>query len=535
MSPPRQTLWGVAGMISVYLAAVVWVLLHRTDSNDGLVTVRIAHWQVEVGPSRGFAAVIKRFEALNLGIRVEQLIVPPGVYRQWLRANLAGEIAPEIVEYGVWLDGLSDVPVKYFEPLTHYLEQPNPYNEGTPLESLPWLETFTDELSEQRLNSPEPGQYFAITLTRGSLRLFCNRDLLREITGSDHIPETMIEFRKLCEKVGAFGATRERPLMPLAGSGFNARFLLGIYLAGATSKLRTELDRDGLLSLTSWRVLSSYQDKKWDFQRPEMKSALQLLAELQEQMRPGYLQLGRDEAAREFLRGDALFIFSGTWDATSLRKEAQFPISVGRCPQLTIDDPIVGPNVLGRIADGNNVTGFGLSLTKSGKHRREAVLFMQFLASYEGNKIFSEVSGWPPSVNEVPMQPEIAELLSPDDGFNNGTGFLNAGGSTRALLERNLHLLAGFDGGVERLAAALDEQMPGAVRADLQATARDAWLSAVPQDARIAALSLLIAGAADADSLELRRERLEAAQNQSEARGMLIDMQLQASRTKDFK
>ena len=60
-------------------------------------------------------------------------------------------------------------------------------------------------------------------------------------------------------------------------------------------------------------------------------------------------------------------------------------------------------------------------------------------------------------------------------------------------------------------------------------------LSAVPQDARIAALSLLIAGAADADSLELRRERLEAAQNQSEARGMLIDMQLQASRTKDFK
>ena len=85
------------------------------------------------------------------------------------------------------------------------------------------------------------------------------------------------------------------------------------------------------------------------------------------------------------------------------------------------------------------------------------------------------------------------------------------------------------------MAAALDEQMPGAVRADLQATARDAWLSAVPQDARIAALSLLIAGAADADSLELRRERLEAAQNQSEARGMLIDMQLQASRTNDFK
>ena len=103
------------------------------------------------------------------------------------------------------------------------------------------------------------------------------------------------------------------------------------------------------------------------------------------------------------------------------------------------------------------------------------------------------------------MRPEIAELLSPADGFNNGTGFLTGGGNTRALLERNLHLLMGFDGGPDRLAAALDEQMPGAVRADLQAATRDAWLSAVPQDARIAALGLLICGAVDADGLELRR------------------------------
>ena len=65
MRPTRQTLLGIAGMILLYLAAVVWVLLHRTDSNDELVTVRIAHWQVEVGPSRGFAAVIERFEALH--------------------------------------------------------------------------------------------------------------------------------------------------------------------------------------------------------------------------------------------------------------------------------------------------------------------------------------------------------------------------------------------------------------------------------------------------------------------------------------
>jgi len=521
----------LAVVASIYLGSVAWVLVHRPDSEDERVTVRIAHWQVEVGPSQGFAAVIKRFEELNPEIRVKQLIVPPVVYKQWLRANLAGEIAPEIVEYGVWLNGMTDVPVKYFQPLTEQLERPNPYNEGTPLESIPWLETFTDELSEQRLNSPEPGQYFAITLTRGSLRLFCNRELLREITGSEEIPKTMIEFRELCEKVATFGAARDRPLMPLAGSGFNAQFLMNTYLGGATSKLRVELDRDGLLSLRPLNILSSYREGRWSFQRPEIKAALQLLAELQQQMRPGYLQLGRDEAAREFLRGDALFIFSGTWDATSLRKEARFPISVGRCPQLTADDPVVGPNILGRFSDGSNTTGFGLSLTKSGQHRPEAIKFMQFLASYEGNSIFSEVSGWPPSVKEVPMRPEIAELLSPADGYSNGSGVFSGGGNCRALLERNLHLLARHDGGVDQLADALDEQMPAAVQADLQAAARDAWLSVLPQDSRIAALGLLLDGVDGAARVELRRERLEAGQTQSEARGMLIEVQLQSAQS----
>lgn len=513
-------------LVSIYLATVAWVLFHHTGSKDDTITVRVAHWQVEVGPSRGFAAVIERFEELNPGIQVVQMIVPPVVYKQWLRANLAGDIAPEIVEYGVWLNGMTDVPVKYFDPLTEFLEQPNPYNQGSPLESLPWLETFTDELSEQRLNSPEPGQYFAITLTRGSLRLFCNRELLREITGSDHIPETMMEFRRLYEQVAAYGVRQGRPLVPFAGSGFNAQFLLSTYLGGATSKLRPELDRDGLLGLTPLQILLSYREGLWSFQRPELKAGLQLLEELQLQMRPGYLQLGRDEAAREFLRGDALFIFSGTWDATGLRKEAQFPVSVGRCPQLTYDDPVVGPNVLGRFADGNNVTGFGLSLTKSGKNRPEAVKFMQFLTSYEGSRIFSEVSGWPPSVKEVPMRPEVAELISPDDGFNNGSGFFSGGGNNRALLERNLYFLSRTEGGVDELAAALDEQMPVAVQSDLEAAMRDAWLSVLPQDARIAAFGMLIGDTEAGDRAALRRERLEAGQNQSEARAMLIEQEL---------
>lgn len=513
--------------ILVYLLVVGWIFLRPERSFDPRVTVRIAHWQVEIGPSSGIAAVIRRYEALNPGVRIEQMIVPPPVYKQFLRTNLAGDNAPDIIEFGVWLDGLTDIPVRYFEPLTSYLNQVNPYNRGTPIANLAWYRTFADELYEQRLNSPEPGQYYAVTLTRGSMRLFCNRELLREITGSDHVPQTMMELRQLGAKVAAYAPAKERRIMLLAGSGFNAQFLLNGYFAAATSKLREELDREGFLALSAQQVLGSYLSGQWNFQRPDVVAALHLLAELHRQMRPGYMQLGRDEAAREFLHGDALFIFSGTWDATSLRKEAPFPLSALRCPQLTQDDPVVGKYVLGRFADGNDITMFGFYLNKRAKQRDEAIKFLQFLTSFQGNRLFSEVSGWPPSIKQVPMTAEVAELLSPADGYSNGAVFLTAGGSSRALLLRNLHLLSGPTGSVEKLAAALDRELPVAARADLHAIARDSWLTALPQDARIAALGLGISALAETDALRLRQERIEAAQNLSEARAMLIDQQLQ--------
>ena len=162
--------WGLLLFALAYIFACYWVFTKSTPlSNDREITIRIAHWQIELGPPDGIQAAIDRYMELNPNVEVKQVLVPGTVYRQWMRANFAGNSAPDIVEYGAWLDGLADLPVRYFDPLTEDLMEPNPYNEGTVLEGMPWLETFTDELMEQRLNSPEPGQYYAATLTRGSL------------------------------------------------------------------------------------------------------------------------------------------------------------------------------------------------------------------------------------------------------------------------------------------------------------------------------------------------------------------------------
>ncbi len=70
-------------------------------------------------------------------MKVEQVLVPERVYRQWVRSNLTGGTGPDLIEYGVWLDGLTDIPARYFEPITDEMMKPNPWrNRGTALEKV---------------------------------------------------------------------------------------------------------------------------------------------------------------------------------------------------------------------------------------------------------------------------------------------------------------------------------------------------------------------------------------------------------------
>jgi len=514
--------------VASYLSAVYWVFTKSTPLIDERkITVRLAHWQIEKGPPEGIDAVIARYEELNPEVRVQQVKVPGQVYRQWMRANFAGNNAPDIVEYGAWLDGLADLPVRYFDPLTKDLLKPNPYNEGTTLEGLPWLNTFVDELQEQRVNSPEPGQYYAVTLTQISLRLFCNVNLLRKITGSPEPPVDFDEMRGLFAKVADYSRRQQESVVPFGGSRDNANWMMVFYMGGIANGVTQKLDTTGILGLYARETQWKYLRGDWSYQMPAIKAGLSLLGELSDQMQPGYMGFLRDEAVRQFLRGEALFLFAGTWEATSLRQLADFPVEVWRCPQPSVNDPVVGKQMIGHYADGSSVTSFGLYLNKRSPNRAAAVDFLRYLTSYEGNKIFMEKSGWLPSIKDVPVAPEIASFLSPDDGYAFGGVNINFGGGTRAVFERNFYLMVGPEGSVDKFAAALDRDMPEAARGALAVEGRAARWAVLPQDSRVVALEVLMATDPGNPALALRRERLEAAQNLSESRALLIARQLE--------
>ena len=515
-----------------YVVCVAWVLTHGAQVlPERKVTIRLAHWQIEKGPPDGIDAVIKRYEALHPNVKVEQMLVPGAVYRQWLRTTLAGGTAPDLIEYGIWLENVRDVPLRYFEPVTDWLMEPNSYNKGTALQGVPWLKTFADELLEQRSNSPEPGQYYSVTLSRGSQRLFGNLKLLREITGAEQVPATLPEFFALCEKARCYGRKRGRDLMPLAGARDNTMYFSEIYLGGMLTKLTFSMDRDGLLSMDSRQLEAAYLQNRWQWNQPEVRGALGVIAKLCAEMKPGFLQLGRDDAVQQFMRGDALFIFSGTFDATSLRRLADFPVGAFRVPQPTHEDPLIGPYLAGRFLDGDNSTGFGLYLNRESPHHAEAIDFLRFLTSHEGGQIFTSHSGWVSSIRDVPVPPELASDLSPIDGYAASASYSTLGTESGRLFWREFYRLTGPRGSVKEFTAALDAAMPEAFTADLSMEVRNQRLTLAPRDVRIAAVGELARRAPQDAATRLRRERLESAQNQSEGIALYYERELREAAT----
>jgi ABC-type glycerol-3-phosphate transport system substrate-binding protein len=247
-------------------------------------------------------------------------------------------------------------------------------------------------------------------------------------------------------------------------------------------------------------------------------------------MKPGFLQSMRDAATQEWLRGDSLFIFAGTWDGTSLRSLATFPVEVIRFPQPTKDDPVVGKYFYGRFADGGGGTCMELYVNKQGRHPKEAIDFLRFMSSVEGNQLFTNNSGWLPATRGVKIPEGIKAYETPKDCFSFGMPYTIIGSTVMSKLDLNMHLLAGPQGSVDKFVAAMGAVMPEAVRIDLQKEISNRFISVRPQDVQVMALAELNRRRPGGTELAVSRERLESSQTQTEA--LLLQMKAQLARPK---
>jgi raffinose/stachyose/melibiose transport system substrate-binding protein len=267
-------------------------------------------------------------------------------------------------------------------------------------------------------------------------------------------------------------------------------------------------------------MLGAYLEGKWSYSDPAVKAGLQLVREVTQAMKPGFLQLRRDDAMLEFLRGDALFFFYGTWDATSLRRLASFEIKPMKLPPVLPDDPEVGKYIIGIGGEGIGETSLAMYLNKGSRHQAEAIDFLQFLTSVPGQQIFTDNSLWLPATEGVVVPEAIKNFRDYQQGLTFGQAPYDALGTEVSMnWDRYFYRLVGDQGSADKFATALDEVMPAAIRADLTTEMRNALLLVKPRDAMLVGWAAL-----PGEKAKARREELESAQTMSE--GLAFQMKL---------
>ncbi|HEY5895200.1 MAG TPA: extracellular solute-binding protein [Chthoniobacterales bacterium] len=455
----------------IAIARIVFIRFQSKSSVDGskVVELRIAHWQLENGPRAAFEALANEYSRRHPNVRITQIPIPERIYGNWLVTQLVGGTPPDLIQLGI---GMNDERLaRFFTPLSELADRPNPYNDGTPFEGKPLRDTFADGM--QGGYYPNLVEFYGVPISGKSFRMFYNLDLLREITGSERVPQTYDELIALCKRTQEYAAEKHVRMVPIAGSKYNGGILMQALFTSQTQKLRERLTPTGMLVTPASMLADRLLHKQWSLDTPDAKSGLTLMREVAQYMQPGFMQLLRDDAMLLFVQRGAVMITTGSWDATSIRQESPFRIGVGSIPYPAPDHPVYGRFTYGSIADaeGSNA-GTVLGIPRDTKHPEETRDFLQFLGSVPGGQIWTDRSGWIPSVMGTKTSPDAAPFLPNPNGYVAGFSYLEGGADVGGIVDSNMHNLVSSYGSVDRFIAATSKSYERAWVSDLQRNRR---------------------------------------------------------------
>ncbi len=495
---------GGFALLGFAFALSVWkVFTYTKQENDPNVrTLRFAHWQLEDGVSGALDQAARDYEKLHPGVRIIQIRIPEKVYPNWVTTQLVGGTAPDLIQIGKGIDQAR--LARFFDPITDEVIKPNPYNVGSPLEGVPWRDTFIDGMTggfDETLQD-----YYGAPLFMATVRMYYNRSLMRDITGSDQPPRNFAEMIELADKTREFSRRENRLVVPIAGSRYNAPILIERVFASMTQRLGQDLATRRQFQFDGEQMLVALLQDRWNLETPALQSSLKLASQLGRHMQPGFMQLDREDATFLFEQGRALMVATGSWDATTLFNRPSFPVGVFDLPAPSPQHPEYGRFVMGRHSE-QGVRSYGpLGIPNVSKNRELALDFLRFVTSQPGNQNFTTRSGWLPVTLNVKPVDSVAPFMPVFDGYPDGFT-LTRTTEMRRVVETNFHLLFGPEEPVQRFVDNVSGPLKSAGRADLVRLQRDRVQQLTRADLTVTANEMLAAQNADEAEAYLRRAR----------------------------
>lgn len=403
------------------------------------VVIRFAHNQLEPSVIRAFDQVAESYMTRHPEVRIEQILVPARVYRSWIRTQLIGGTAPQLIELTPLVT--QDLLARYFLPLSQEVGFPNPYNAGTPLEHVPWQGTFWDGLNSKPNYSAVLVQHYGIPNTLLTRRVIYNRDLFVRLTGAARVPRTSSEFIQFAEIV-----TNARPgltVVPLVTHGDHVEALLEHCISAVSHDLALRLDHTRRRTGWDFEPAQGYLTGAWSLRSPEIAAGLEAFQRIGRYLPLGANQFVPQDASFMFLQGRAVALIATSAEASALRELVPFPLVIGPLPLPGADDETLGRFFAHPLAEADLRSSGSFGIVRGAAHSAVALDFLRWMSSQAVHQRFVATSGWNPVVRGVvanggaePFQPVLS-------GVPSGIRLMLFGDETSQLVRINLHRLIG--------------------------------------------------------------------------------------------
>ncbi len=407
----RRNNWAIfmAGTLAIGVFWLVGWLVGRSPAteSDERITLRFAHDHLYQPVVLAYQHVIEEYEKLHPNIHVVQVGVPHRVWRMWLKTQLVGGKAGDILAT-TGSTTLSDEDMaRFILPLTDWVMKPNPYNRGTPLEGVAWKDTFVDFMAEEFNRSLL--DYYGVPGGIGVIRVYYNRKIFTEALGTDRPPADFDEFLSFCERIQARQAPSGAKVFPLAASDAQGYVFFRSVFRQQTQKYVYGED----FRLPANSVVNPALDfvrGRWRLDEQPLLDGWELYGRIARFFPPGYWQMRREDATFYFQQGRAAMIFTGNWDASELLREMNFPVGTFAFPYPTSRSAAFARNVLGQVSESGSesITATLLGINNASPHQAEAVDFLQFLTSQPATRIRMRDSYDMPAVRGVEPRRELA-------------------------------------------------------------------------------------------------------------------------------
>lgn len=494
-----------------FLYSLVRVLSTRLgETSDGRIVVRFAHPQLESGLREAFDVIAGHYEAeqrrRGKEVDIIQMPIPERIYGSWIKTQLIGGTAPEIIMTKGGGDSVTESMIaRYFYALGGELEEPNEYNAGTSLEGVPWRETFIGQLERDSAGYRNRLQeFYGIPYSMRTTRIFYNRTLLEKVLeagehselrlrlGEPIRPKNYVDFVALCEAVRNFADLSGEALVPIAGSKYNAPFILERLFESQSQAVVPAIDVYNELLHTVIYIRTGFLKRKWTLRDKPIRDGFQMMREVGRYMQPGFSQLGRQDATFRFAQERAAMIATTSADAPSFRAqiEGRFEIGAFPVPLPSPSHPRYGPNTKGSIteAETSPYGPFGIVNFHPVESRETAIDFLRFLTSMKMSEIFVERTGWLPAIEGIDLPEHVKPFQPVMDGYPAGFKFTQMGGAElQGIIKSNLYRLWREDGSVDEFLDVIEDDLYPALVRDLRKANKEVTESVRRQDSLVGA------------------------------------------------